>query len=284
MSIGKTKNPAAAIDKRLAGLSAGKLRKKGKTALCLGGGGARGYAHIGAIKAFEENALGFDIIVGTSVGALVGALYAYGLPAERIMHVAAELDMKDIHNGNILFANDADKIARIIRSEIGDVTIEEINEKSGKTFACVAVDLTSARQIVLSSGNASACCSASCAVPVLFKPVEMEGMHLVDGGVLNNIPADVCRMLGADNVISVDINPTRGHGTDKTGPIAVFKTVFSLMSAASSYSGIINSDVLIEVDTDEFTSTKKDGFMEMYERGYAAAREKMYDISLAMFK
>lgn len=122
-------------EKRLSLLQKGKLKRKGVTALCLGGGGARGFAHIGAIKAFEEAGLQFDIIAGTSAGAIVGALYAYGISADRMMDYGSVLSNRDIHNGNLLMPNDPGKIARIITDFIGDATIEDINARQGKRFA-----------------------------------------------------------------------------------------------------------------------------------------------------
>ena len=139
-------------EKRRSLLKKGKLKRKGVTALCLGGGGARGFAHIGAIKAFEEAGLQFDIIAGTSAGAIVGALYAYGISADRMLDYGSVLSNRDIHNGNFLMPNDPVKIARIITDFIGDATIEDINARQGKRFACVAVDLITANQIFLPKG------------------------------------------------------------------------------------------------------------------------------------
>ena len=97
-------------------------------------------------------------------------------------------------------------------------------------------------------------------------------------GLLNNIPADVCRMLGADYVITVDVNPTRYVGTDELGSIAVIKASFSIMMANSSYKGYLNSDVMIKVDTDKFKSYSKNGFDEMYALGYEAGKQAIPEI------
>ena len=271
-------------EKRMARFYAGKLKKSGVTALCLGGGGTRGFAHIGAIKAFEENGIDFDIIVGTSAGSIIGCLYAYGISAQRMLEYGAALNEKDIHNGNFLVPNDAGKIGRIVSDFIGDATIEQVKAARGKKFACVAVDLVTTKQIVLSSGRAATAVSASSCVPLLYKPVVLGELHLVDGGVLNNIPSDVCRLLGADKVVTIDVNPTRSSGTDKTNFISVFKAVFAMMGANSSINGIIDSDVLVSTDTSEFSSGKKEGFAEMYRRGYLSAKEKIPDIVDIMYK
>lgn len=271
-------------ESRLDKLAAGKLKKRGVSALCLGGGGARGFAHIGALKAFEEAGIDFDIVVGTSVGAIVGALYAYGLSSDKILGFGTKLNAKDIHNGNILMPNDPDKLARIISDILGNATIEDINNHNGKRFACVAVDLVSAKQIILSHGNAANACAASACVPMFFKPVVMGDMHLVDGGVLNNIPSDVCRILGADKVVAIDVNPTRGEGSDKLNAVSVLKTVFGLMSVNASVGGILDCDILISTDTSEFSSKSMEGYDEMYRRGYEAAKSKIYEISLQLYK
>ncbi len=282
----KYSEPLAELKKknRLDKLYAGKLKKSGISALCLGGGGARGFAHVGALKAFEEANLNFDIIVGTSVGAIVGALYAYGLSSDRILQFGSKLNAKDIHNGNILMPNDSEKLSKIISDILGNATIEDINARNGKRFACVAVDLVTAKQIILSSGNAANACAASACVPLFFKPVVIGDMHLVDGGVLNNIPSDVCRILGADKVVAVDVNPTRGEGSDKLNAVSVLKTVFGLMSANASVCGITDCDVLVSTDTSEFSSKSMEGSDEMYRRGYEAAKSKIYEISTTLYK
>ena len=287
--LGKNSSPEISAEqkrreKRMARFYAGKLKKSGVTALCLGGGGTRGFGHIGAIKAFEENGIDFDIIVGTSAGSIIGCLYAYGISAQRMLEYGAALNKKDIHNGNFLVPNDAGKIGRIVSDFIGDATIEQVNAARGKKFACVAVDLVTTKQIVLSSGRAAPAVSASSCVPLLYKPVVLGELHLVDGGVLNNIPSDVCRLLGADKVVTIDVNPTRSSGTDKTNFISVFKAVFAMMGANSSINGIIDSDVLVSTDTSEFSSGKKEGFAEMYRRGYLSAKEKIPDIVDIMYK
>ena len=140
-------------------------------ALCLGGGGARGFAHIGAVKAFEEAGIKFDLIVGTSVGALVGAVYAAGVKSDTLMRYAESLDMHDIHNGIVIAPNDPMKIGKIVTDLVGVKDIASLPTR----FAAVAVDLVAAKQAVLDKGNASIAVAASCAVPVLYKPIAMGG-------------------------------------------------------------------------------------------------------------
>ena len=257
-----------------------KSGKTQKVALCLGGGGARGFAHIGAIKAFEENGIDFDMCVGTSVGSILGALYCAGVKSDEMMRVGDALDMKEVHNGVIFAPNDPMKIGKIVTGVIGDAEIENLPKK----FAAVSVDLRRGKQVVLDKGKVSVVCSASCCVPLFFRPVVYNGMHLVDGGLLNNIPSDVCRMLGADKVVSIDINPTRGGGTDELGLIEVLKATFSIMSSNSSIMGIKHTDILIAADTSKFSSVSKSGYEEMTALGYKAASEQIVKIKELMQK
>lgn len=254
----------------------GKKKVKEKIALCLGGGGARGFAHVGAIKAFEEEGVKFDMVVGTSVGALVGALYAFGIKSNAMLRYAETLDMRELHNGIIITPNDPMKIGKVATDILGGVDVANAPLK----YAAVAVDLIEARQVVLDKGNVGAVVASSCAVPVLYRPVNFGGKHLVDGGLMNNIPADVCKMMGAAKVVTVDVNPTRGAGTSGTGLIDVIKATFHIMNASSSVDGLRRSDVIIAPDTSDFSSTSKNGWKEMVELGYNAAKAKIAEIKL----
>lgn len=245
-----------------------------KMGLCLSGGGARGFAHIGAIKAFEEAGIDFDLVVGVSAGSIVGALYAFGKTAEEMTEYGAKLDMKSVHNGVLPLPNDASKIGKIVTDFIGDENIESFRKK----FACVAVDLVEARQIVINSGSVGEAVSASSCVPGLFKPVVSGERHLVDGGLLNNIPADVCKMLGAEKVITVDVNPTRGGGTSDTSLLSVVKATVSIMTSNSSIAGLKNSDVVIAPDLSGFSASSKEGWREMIELGYEEAKKHIEEI------
>ncbi len=250
------------------------------TALCLGGGGARGFAHVGALKAFAEAGINFDICVGTSVGSLVGSLYSLGVTVPQMMSFSNSLDLKDIHSGSLLFPSPCQKIGEAIKPLVGDKSIEDAKIK----FAAVAVDLISARQIIFDTGSVTDAVSASCAVPIIFKPLVKDGMHLVDGGLLNNIPADVCRMLGADVVVTVDVNPTRGAGTSELKTLEILKATFSIMSAKTSDAGYIHSDIIIAPDMSEFSAMKKDGFETMMQRGYEAAHAKLAEVKRLLTK
>ena len=251
-----------------------KQGRKPKVALCLGGGGARGFAHIGALKAFAEYGIDFDLCCGTSVGSLVGAFYCAGIDISDLVSYAHELEIKDVKTSKLLIGSDALSVGRIFTRRMGNMNIEDML----KPFSCVAVDLVTGKQVVFDSGSVSNAISSSCAVPIIFKPVVLGEKHLVDGGVLNNIPSSVCKMLGADFVVAVDVNATRGGGTTELGLCDVIKATYSIMSAHTSEEGLRMSDVIVSCDLSKFSAAKKDGYMEMIELGYNAAKEKIDDI------
>ncbi|MCL2798298.1 MAG: patatin-like phospholipase family protein [Firmicutes bacterium] len=250
------------------------VKKRPKVALVLGGGGARGYGHVGAIRAFEEEGITFDFCVGTSVGSLIGALYAAGVTSEQMAAFSSTLELKDIHSGFLLRQGDPFKIGKVVTDIIGDVMIEDLK----KPFYAVAVDLVEAKQVLFDKGSVALAVSASACVPGVFRPIVHGNQHLVDGGLLNNIPAETAKMLGADKVVTVDINPTRGSGTKGLGLIDIIKAMISIMGANSSQNGLRFTDVLVAPNLEKFSATKKDGYSEMIELGYAAAKEQAGNI------
>jgi len=248
--------------------------KQNEVSLVLGGGGSRGFAHIGVIRAFEEAGLDFDFVLGTSVGSFVGAMYAAGVLSKDMKRYADELEIKEVHNKFWIMPNNPIKIANLLERHIGKQNIEDLV----KRLVIVATDIKEGRQHIMERGDLGSAVAASCCVPIAFRPVVRGGFHLVDGGLLNNIPADVARMMGSNKVISVDINPTRGGGTSSLKTFDVLKATLSIVTSHSSTNGLINSDIIIEPDLSIFKPTSKDGYLEMIRLGYDAACEKIDEI------
>ena len=249
--------------------------KKVKIGLALGGGGARGFAHLGVLKAFEENNISFDYVAGTSAGSLVGALHCAGLTYQQIYDIAKDLKKKDIKPGTFMFVpSKTEGLQKVIISAIGDISFQELK----KPFAAVAVDLISADEIIITHGSVAKAVAGSCAVPGVFVPVEFEHMHLADGGLQNTIPADVPRLYDCDYVVAVDVNSTRGEGTDSLKMIDVLPATIRILMKSNAVKGYLNADVVIQPNLKRFKSTKMDGFEEMIEEGYKAAMDKMPEI------
>ena len=247
-----------------------------KTALCLSGGGARGFAHIGAFKALEEDGLSFDIIVGTSAGSLAGALYAANFTAREIEDYALCVDLHNLRG--LPFMADPYKIGQLACRLTGDICIERLP----KTYAAVATDLRNAKLAVLDSGSLITAVSASCAVPAFFRPVVVGEQILADGGILNNVPADICRMLGAEKVITIDVHASRGRSAAGPGPIETLKSTFSIMIANASVTGLRLSDVVVAPDTATYSVKEREGREALIKAGYEATRERLDDIHKAL--
>ncbi len=251
-----------------------KNKFKGKIGIVFGGGGARGFAHIGALKAFEEEGIFFDEVAGTSVGSLVGAMYAYGMSADEMIKIAKTLKQKDIKSGFFFTPSDTDGIQAIVKDNIGDVHFDELK----LPFTAVAVDLITGKEIHITSGNVAKAVAGSCAVPGFFKPVEFEDYRLADGGLRNTIPADVVRNNGCKVVITIDVNHARGDGTSSTKLLDQFLASIRIMMVSNAMNGKLFSDIVLEPDLRKFKSTSFNGFEEMIEIGYKEAKKRMPEI------
>ncbi len=250
-------------------------KPKIKLGLALGGGGARGFAHLGAIKAFEENGIEFSFIAGTSVGSLVGALYASGLKSDELIEISRKIQKKDIKKNKIAFMPSSTKgIQSLVKNVLGDIDFCDLKIP----FCAVAVDIKSGNEVNIKSGNVAKAVAGSCAVPGVFNYVEFDDYRLMDGGLQNTIPSDVVKNMGADYVVSVDCNPARGYGTSSTKLLDLVSASIRILMKSNAVKGKFYSDVLIEPDTKRFKSSKLKGSEEMIEEGYKAAIKKIDEI------
>lgn len=252
-----------------------KRNKNVKIGLALGGGATRGFAHLGAIRAFEEAGITFDFIAGTSAGSLVGALYASKMSYEEMVKVALSIKEKDIRNSKIIFVpSRADGIERLVKEQLGDIGIEDLPIP----FSPVVVDLKSTEEIALRRGNLAKAVSGSCAVPGVFNPVEFEGMLLADGGLQNTIPADIPKLFGCDYVVAIDVNSTRAYGTNSAKLLDVMGASIRILMKSNAIKGYVYSEAMIIPDLKRFKSTSLEGAREMIEEGYKATVAKMPEI------
>ena len=179
-----------------------------KIGLALGGGGARGLAHIGVIKALESAGINIDFIAGTSVGALVGGFYAATKDIKFLESEFFNVRGKDIlpirkilmNQDGILFRNQS--FVESLEKVIKDVKVESCKVR----FRALATDVENGEEVAIDKGNLIEAIKASTAVPLAFKPVSVGGRLLIDGGFVNPVPADVVRDMGAEYVIAVDVS------------------------------------------------------------------------------
>ncbi len=250
-----------------------------RAGVAFGAGGTRGYAHIGVIRAFEENGIDFQYVSGCSAGSIAAAMYAYGMSAAEIEQCFLGLRYNEIKTSKFWFVPSSSKnVENIIRRHIGDVTFENLP----KPLAVIGVDLKSGEEIILNYGDVARACSASCAVPGVFSPVEIGELRLIDGGMSNPVPSDILRVMGAQAVVSIDIHSGRGGGTESTKMIDVLKASFEIGMKATALKGIINSDIIIQPDCHMYKQTKLEHMEEMIAEGYRAAMEKMEEIKVLL--
>lgn len=181
---------------------------KPKVALVLSGGAARGFAHIGVIRALEQEKIPVDLIVGTSVGSLIGAIYASDRNSFELEWTAFKLEKDSIFDYGMFTAitgmglAEGARLEEFVKTKIPAANIEQLKIP----FAAVATDLNLGQRVVLDRGSVVKAVHASSAIPGVFEPVKHQGRLLVDGGVTDNIPIAVAREKGADIVIAVDIS------------------------------------------------------------------------------
>ncbi len=243
------------------------VHKKVKIGLALGGGGARGISHIGALKAFEELGIKFDYIAGTSAGSIIGALYAFGKSAKEIEDLVKSLKKKDIMRGMIPFIKPAntERLEEQLNKAFGDLTVFS---EMKIPLSVVCTDLKTGREIDFDYGNVAKVVSGSCAVPGVFTPVVYEDMHLIDGGLRNNVPADVVKKMGANVVFAIDVNHLRGTGTDSLSTISVLSSTIGIMMQSKIDKTMEMADLIFEPSLENFSPLKLDGVDEMIKIGY----------------
>jgi len=193
--------------------------------LALSGGGARGLAHIGALEVFLEAGLDFQVVAGTSMGASVGALFAAGLSPGEILAIAQKtpwLGLLGLSPREGIFSR---KKLKDFLAEHLPPTFAELK----RPLAVTAVDVRSGRLLFLTQGDLPSAVLASAAYPGLLAPVEREGRLLFDGGVLDNLPVDAARLLGATEVYAVDVTPERSLEESPRGLLALARRAVDLM-------------------------------------------------------
>jgi len=179
-----------------------------KVGLALSGGGVRGLAHIGVLKVLEREGVPVHMLAGTSMGGFIAAAYATGLSASELetealrfsdpRQLVALLDRAFPRRGLLA----GEKVVAYLRQHLGDITFDQLHVP----LALIAVDLNKGEKVVLQEGSVVEAVRATTALPGLFAPLERDGQLLVDGGLLDNLPADAVREMGADVVIAVDVS------------------------------------------------------------------------------
>jgi len=248
------------------------FRSKKKIGLALGGGAAHGLAHIGVLKVLEEHEIPIGLVTGTSVGSVIGAFWASGYKADEIYAIAEGIRKKDILKIALpkkgIFS--LSKLEEIIKGYIPHNTFEGLD----KPFGCVATHLNSGRALYMTKGPLARAIAASCAVPVVFNPVEIDGETYVDGGLVENVPVGLARHMGATRVIGVTLN----HFYDfDENPDTIFRimthSIYLLGKRCKKYSRADEGDIVVAPVIDKIDYDGLDRLEELYEKGYRAAKK-----------
>jgi len=251
--------------------------KPARIAVVLGGGGSKGFAHIGVLKVLEAQKIPIHMIVGTSAGSLVGSLYASGKTAFELQGIAMKMDADNvidydwkIWKGGLI---KGEKLENFINLNIQNTPIEKLKI----SFYAVATNAATGEEVVFARGNTGMAVRASCSVPGVFQPFKIGNSTYMDGGVVSPVAVDVARRNGADIVIAVDISG--GINTDvPDGIIDTMRKSLSIMYARIAEYQIKNADIVIRPNMKNIGSTDMNKFNEAIFEGEKAASAKMPEI------
>lgn len=214
-----------------------------KIGLALGGGAAKGFAHVGVIKVLEASGLTPAVVSGTSAGSVVGALYASGLNGFALQEQSFALDedrIKDLTLFGVGGVIKGDKLQAYVNELVKNRPLEQM----AKPFAAVATDLDSGDRIIFNRGNTGQAVRASCSIPGVFQPAVIAGKRYVDGGLVSPVPVDAARQLGADIVIAVDISSKAKDGK-AAGILSNLNQTITIMGQKLGEQEMTRADVII---------------------------------------
>lgn len=254
-----------------------------KLGLALGSGGAKGMAHLGALKAFEEAGIKFQIVTGTSIGSIAGALYAKGYTAEDMAQVLQNLNIREFSKNIKPFA-DMSFVEQFLETYLeGDISSLSL------PFAAWATDTETNEGVLLNEGKIARVLTASSAIPPFFRAVEIDGKRLADGAYTNAIPADVCKEMGADFVIGCDLAAFLPPDEEKSRFArflgSALNAFVSLRTKENSKTrGYEACDIMLRPNLSEYRATdvSRKAMDDMFELGYAEATSRMQEIKTAL--
>jgi NTE family protein len=246
------------------------MGKRPRIGLALGSGGARGFAHLGVINILEQNNIPVDLIAGSSMGALVGSLYAAGIDIERLYKMATAFKRKyyldfTVPKMGFIAGN---RVKNLIKVLTKNKKIEDLNIP----LAVVATDLQEGKKVVFKNGPVSDAVRASISIPGIFVPVKMNGLLLVDGGVVDRIPVSVVKEMGADIVIAVDVSPVKKND-QMTTIFDVIMQSLDIMQDELVHHRKIASDIMIRPHVEQYSSRAFTNIEEIIQIGEEEAKK-----------
>jgi len=245
-----------------------------KIGLALGGGAVLGGAHIGVLKAIEELDINIEYVAGTSIGALIGTLFASGKSSSEIEEIALELNWLDISTITLsklgLLSNE--KIGDFLLKHLGDVEFKDLKIP----FATVATDISTGSKIILKKGKVVDAVVASTSIPALFVPIKINNKTLVDGALVENVPISALDELGAKFKIGVDLNNKKLH-KNPSNIIEVILNSFDIMLNYPTKKALQNADITIKPNLKKFNAINTKQLKELINQGYIDSKKILLD-------
>lgn len=247
-----------------------------KVGLVLGAGSSKGFAHVGVLKILEAHKIPIHMIVGTSVGSLVGALYAYGIGAFELQKLSFQVEQKDIiditfpENGFIK----GEKLEEFINKTLKNTPMEKLKIP----FFAVATEIQNGEETIFGRGNTGQAVRASCSIPGIFRPVKIGDKLFVDGGVVSPVAVDAAKRLGADVVIAVDISSSQERLPPKNTIETLLQSIHIMYAKLASIQ-VSKADVVIRPKVDHIGSSDFSKRHEAILEGEKAALEAIPKIN-----
>ncbi|MEW6723572.1 MAG: patatin-like phospholipase family protein [Bacillota bacterium] len=248
--------------------------------LALGGGAARGLAHLGVFQVLEENNIPIHYLAGTSAGALMGALYAGGLDPRYLEKLAehtswAHLARLTVPRRGLVATG---KLETFINTLLQSKSFDQLRIP----LAVTAVDLKTGRLCVIQEGNVARAVRASSSIPGIFEPLAVGDMLLVDGGVRQSVPISVCRSMGAQVVIAVDLNSLPSRSVEPHSIFQVILLSLDILQREAVENDLKEADILVQPDLSQFSPADLDHVAEIVEAGRRATEAKLPEIRAAI--
>jgi NTE family protein len=257
------------------------VASKVKVGIALGGGFARGIAHIGVLQALTAHQIPIDLIAGTSAGSLVGAMYCAGLDPWLLERSVEQMNWRalvrlKLRRDGLL---DSQGLERFILGSVGDLQFQDLQIP----FCATATDLSTGEEVLLTSGRVATAVRASSAFPGIFLPVRLGEQVLVDGGLIHPVPASVCRRMGADFVIAVELGKPRSER--KPPPrnlLHIMLYSLALVQRPQIALSLAEADIPIQPDCGDFSVIELDRVSDLIRVGREATEEAMSAIKAAL--
>jgi NTE family protein len=244
--------------------------KDKKVGIALGGGAVLGAVHVGVLKALEEKNVKINAICGTSAGAIVAALYAFGKTPAEIEKIVVEFEWKKLSSLTLskygILSNE--KIGEIIKLNIGDKKFKDANIPLGM----IATDITTGEKVVLDKGSVADAVVASTCIPGIFIPVEIGGRFLVDGGIVENVPLSCLKNKDVDYLIGVDLVPERSYKKPEN-VIEVLYNSFNFLVRINKKAQTKEADLTIKPDLTEYNAVDMSQIKELIDLGYEETKK-----------